>query len=95
MTSRSSWGSVSVHLGADAMIRCCTYTDAAPILTLSSDGLSVAVTGAGGDAVSAVDVDNARLLLRAAQTFLAECERLHALASTADAAGPSAAAAAA
>ncbi|WP_157430996.1 hypothetical protein [Actinomadura macra] len=61
---------------------------------LSGGGLSVAVTSASREVVSVVDVDNARLL-EAARTFLAECERLRALASTTDAAAPSAAAAAA
>ncbi|QXJ22991.1 hypothetical protein AGRA3207_004078 [Actinomadura graeca] len=80
MSTPGSWCSMSVNLAGDAMIRCCTYPERAPILALSGVAVSVSVTSADRMAVSEADVGNARLLLLAARTYLAECERLHALA---------------
>jgi hypothetical protein len=82
--STSTSGHLSVHMGANARVECLTYTDTGPILCVSTPGLHLTVNTREREAVKSFDLDNARALVEATKTFLAECERLHALHSGQD-----------
>jgi hypothetical protein len=73
---REAFGSVSFHAGEDTDVRCHTYEDATPILSLDSGRLSVSISIAGR-AVPTEAVAFARELAAGAARFAAECERLH------------------
>jgi len=89
---RRSFGSASVHAGADAVVRCSAYPHEAPILTVDAGGCTVTVTIAGRGVLDERGVAFARDLAAQAAKFAAECERLHAQhAGTRQAAGGSAA----
>lgn len=75
---RESFGSVSFHAGADAVVRCSVYPDAAPILSLDAGRLTVSITVAGRTECSPEAVAFAQQLADKAATFAAECERMHA-----------------
>jgi hypothetical protein len=65
-----------VRLTASTNIRCCTYDDAAPILTLQDGPADITITNPGRGEVSADDVIFGRLLAEAVNRYVAELERL-------------------
>ena len=72
-----SFSHVSFHVGADWMVRTCAYPDQVPILTVDAGRGAVAITVKGKSADQAA-VEFARALVREAQAFAAEVERIHA-----------------
>lgn len=72
-----SFTHLGVHVGADWTVRCCTYPDSAPILSISAASTSVSLLIAEGH-TGAEAVKFARTLAREAERFAAEAERLHA-----------------
>jgi len=76
--ARRSFGTASVHVGADWQVRCSAYPREAPILTVDAGCSSVTVTIAGRGAPGEPGVAFARDLAAQAARFAAECERLHA-----------------
>ncbi|MFD0900575.1 hypothetical protein [Actinomadura sediminis] len=80
---KDTTGTLSVHLGAGAVVQCFTYKDDGPILAIDAPGISLSLTNRTPVAMVAGDVENARRLLEAVTTFAAEVERLHAANETA------------
>lgn len=78
MSDRESFGSMSFRLGSNTRVYCHAYPDVAPIFALAADGWSLALSPAGRDVITDGDVANARRLVEAVTTYLAELERLHA-----------------
>ncbi|MGK5551696.1 hypothetical protein ACSNOI_08780 [Actinomadura kijaniata] len=74
---KAAYSSLSMALGAGAWIRCSTYPDSTPILSISLEDTSLSVSFRPDRTVSADHVAMARQLAKAAQTFAAEVERLH------------------
>jgi hypothetical protein len=73
-----SFAHVSCHFGADWRVRCSVYPDTTPILSLDAGpSAAVSVTTAGKGASKAA-VEFARALVREAQKFADEIERMHA-----------------
>ena len=74
----SSFGSAGLYVGTDWQVRCSTYPDSTPILSIDAGRtvMSVSITPLkqmGDEAVAF-----ARALARHAALFAADCERLHA-----------------
>ena len=65
-----------VRLTASTNIRCCTYDDAAPILTIQDGPADITITNPGRGEVSADDVIFGRLLAEAVNRYAAELEKL-------------------
>ncbi len=65
-----------VRLTASTYIRCCTYPDHAPILTIQDGPADVTITSPGQGAVAEEDVAFGRLLAEAVNRYAAELERL-------------------
>ncbi len=80
----------SVRLTGSTYIRCCTYDDAAPILTIQDGPAEITITNPGRGEVTEQDVRFGRLLAEAAARYAAELEK-HAAkdATTADSGEPS------
>jgi len=76
-----------VRLTASTYIRCCTYPDAAPILTITDGPADITITSPGKGEVTEDNVRFGRLLAEAVTRYAAELERLAATNPTA-AAGP-------
>ena len=76
-----------VRLTASTYIRCCTYKDAAPILTIQDGAADITITNPGRGEVTEDDVLFGRLLAEAVNRYAAELERLAAT-DPATAAGP-------
>jgi hypothetical protein len=78
-----------VRLTASTYIRCCTYDDAAPILTITDDPADITITSPG-QGVTEEDVRFGRELAQAVTRYAAELEK-HAArdATTADPGEPS------
>lgn len=74
---RRSFASIGVQVADDWHVWCSTYTDQPPILTVGAGSATVTVSVRGKVADDNA-VKFARDLLRQAQTFAAEVERLHA-----------------
>ncbi len=72
-----SFSHVSLHVGSDFMIRCSTYDDTTPILSIDAGDSALSVTPAGRDATDEA-LKFARSLARHAQQFADEVERMHA-----------------
>ena len=72
-----------VRLTGSPWIRCCTYADAAPILTIQDGPAEITVTSPGRSEVTEDDVKLGRLRAEAAARYAAELERLAARDSTA------------
>jgi hypothetical protein len=72
-----------VRLTASTWVRCCTYADAAPILTIQDGPAEITITSPGRGEVTEDDVKLGRLLAEAANRYVAELERLAAKNSTA------------
>jgi hypothetical protein len=68
-----------VRLTASTFIRCCTYEDAAPILTILDGAADITITSPGRGEVTEDDVRFGRLLAEAVNRYAAELERLAAL----------------
>jgi hypothetical protein len=73
-----SFGSVNLHAGDGAHVRCSTYEQTTPILTVEAGRLSVSISIADRTVIPAHAVAFARELASQAAAFAAECERLHA-----------------
>ena len=74
-----------VRLTASTFIRCCTYEDAAPILTIQDGPADITITSPGRGEVTEDDVRFGRLLAEAVTRYAAELEKLAAKdAATAD-----------
>jgi hypothetical protein len=65
-----------VRLTASTNIRCCTYEDAAPILTLQDGPADITITNPGRGEVTGQDVTFGRLLAQAVNRYVAELEKL-------------------
>jgi hypothetical protein len=78
MTSEGgSFSHVSCHVGADWTVRCSSYADTTPILSLDAGSSAISITAKGKNADSAA-VEFARALAGAARKFADEMERMHA-----------------
>jgi hypothetical protein len=84
-------GQVKVHsyvrLTASTHIRCCTYDDAAPIVTIQDGAAEITITNPGKGEVTEEDVAFGRLLAEAVARYAAELDKLAAR-NRAPAAGP-------
>jgi hypothetical protein len=78
-----------VRLTASTHIHCCTYPDAAPILTIQDGPADVTITNPGPGEVTEQDVTSGRALAEAATRYAAELEKLAARAAAADPEKPS------
>jgi len=65
-----------VRLTASTYIRCCTYEDAAPILTIRDGAADITITSPGRGEVTEQDVAFGRLLAEAVNRYTAELEKL-------------------
>ena len=65
-----------VQLTASTYVRCCTYEDAAPILTIHDGAADITITNPGRGEVTEDDVTFGRLLAEAVNRYAAELERL-------------------
>ena len=65
-----------VRLTASTCIRCCTYDDAAPILTIQDGAADITITNPGRGEVTEDDVAFGRLLAEVVNCYAAELERL-------------------
>ncbi len=65
-----------VRLTASTYIRCCTYPDHAPILTIQDGPADVTITNPGQGEVTEEDVVVARQLAKVVSQYVAELERL-------------------
>ena len=64
-----------VRLTASTYIRCCTYEDAAPILTIQDGPADITITNPGRGEVTEDDVRFGRLLAEAVNLYVAELEK--------------------
>ena len=64
-----------VRLTGSTWIRCCTYDDAAPILTIHDGPAEIAITNPGRGEVTEEDVRFGRELAEAANLYAAELEK--------------------
>ena len=71
-----------VRLIGSTWIRCCTYPDEAPILTISDGAADITITSPGRGEVTEDDVRFGRQLADAVNQYAAELERLAAKDST-------------
>ena len=65
-----------VRLTASTCIRCCTYDDHPPILTIHDGPAEITITNPGQGEVTEDDVRFGRLLAEAVTRYAAELERL-------------------
>ena len=65
-----------VRLTASTYVHCCTYDDAAPILTIDDGAADITITNPGRGEVTEQDVRFGRLLAQAVARYAAELERL-------------------
>ena len=75
-----------VRLTDSTWIRCCTYDDTAPILTINDGPAEITITNPGRGEVTDDDVRLGRLLAEAAARYAAELEK-HAVKDSTTAAG--------
>ena len=64
-----------VRLTANTYIHCCTYEDAAPILTIQDGAADITITNPGQGKVTEDDVRFGRLLAEAVTRYAAELEK--------------------
>ncbi len=76
-----------LRLTASTYIRCCTYADAAPILTIQDGPVDITITNPGREEVTADDVRFGHQLADAVNRYAAELDKLAAK-DRAAAAGP-------
>ncbi len=79
-----------VRLTASTHIQCCTYDDAAPILSIHDGAADITITNPGQGEVTQEDVALGRLLAQAVTRYAAELDKLAAR-NRSTAAGPDAA----
>jgi hypothetical protein len=72
-----------VRLTDSTYIRCCTYDDHPPILTIHDGPAEITITNTGQDEATEDDVRFGRLLAEAVNLYAAELEKHAAKASTA------------
>jgi len=72
-----------VRLTASTYIHCCTYEDAAPILTIQDGAADITITNPGRGEVTEEDVRFGRALAEAVNRYAAELEK-HAAANHAE-----------
>jgi hypothetical protein len=72
-----SFSHLSYHVGDDWQVRCSTYTDTTPILSVNAGPAGISITAKGKEASKAA-VEFARALVREVQRFADEMERMHA-----------------
>jgi hypothetical protein len=77
-----------VRLTASTYIHCCTYEDAAPILSIRDGATDITITNPGRGEVTEEDVQFGRQLADAVNRYMAELERLAAKNRAATAADP-------
>ena len=65
-----------VRLTGSTYIRCCTYPDHPPILTIQDGPADITITNPGQGEVTEDDVRSGRLLAEAMAQYAAELERL-------------------
>ena len=65
-----------VRLTASTYIQCCTYDDAAPILSIRDGQVDITITNPGRGEVTEDDVTFGRALAEAATRYAAELEQL-------------------
>jgi hypothetical protein len=65
-----------VRLTASTHIQCCTYDDAAPILTIHDGQVDIAITNPASGEVTEDDVTFGQALAEAATRYTAELEQL-------------------
>jgi len=71
-----------VRLTVSTYIRCCTYDDEAPILSIQDGAADITITNPGRGEVTEEDVRFGRMLAEAVTRYAAELERLAAKDST-------------
>jgi hypothetical protein len=64
-----------IRLTGTTWIRCCTYDDAPPILTINDGPADITITNPGQGEVTEEDVQFGRLLAEAANLYAAELEK--------------------
>ena len=64
-----------IRLTASTHIHCCTYDDAAPILTIQDGPADITITNPGRGEVTEQDVTFGRQLAEAVTRYVAELER--------------------
>ena len=77
MSEGGSFSHLSYHAGNDWRVRCSTDADTTPILSVDGGPSALSITTRGKVADQAA-VEFARELVRAAQRFADEMERMHA-----------------
>ena len=65
-----------VRLTGSTYVHCCTYDDAAPILTIQDGAADITITNPGRGEVTEEDVTWGRLLAEAVNRYAAELEKL-------------------
>ena len=77
MSEGGSFSFLNYHIGNDWRVRCSTYADTTPILSVDGgpSTLSISTRGRNADASA---VEFARALVHEAQKFADEMERMHA-----------------
>ena len=65
-----------IRLTGSTYIRCCTYDDAAPILTIQDGPADITITSPGQGEVTEEDVRFGRQLAQAVNLYLVELEKL-------------------
>jgi len=65
-----------LRLTDSTFIRCCTYEDEAPILTITDGPADITITNPGRGEVTEDDVRFGRLLAKAVNRYAAELEKL-------------------
>jgi hypothetical protein len=74
----SSFGSAGLYVGTDWQVRCSTYPDSTPILSIDAGRTVMSVSITPLKQIGDGAVAFARELARQAALFAADCERLHA-----------------
>ena len=74
-----SFSHQGIYVGSDWTVRCSTYDDHTPILDIDAGPVCVSVSVATRQVADDATVNFARELVRQAQVFAAEVERIHAL----------------
>ena len=72
-----SFSHVSYHVGGDWVVRCSTYADTTPILSVDAGPAALSITTKGNIAGKTA-VEFARALAREVRKFADEIERMHA-----------------
>ena len=73
-----SFGSAGLYVGTDWAVRCSTYPDSTPILSIDAGHAAMSVSITPMKQMGDEAVAFAREFARQAALFAAECERLHA-----------------